>query len=70
MAIQTGSSIRWCLLLLSLLLTSCSWLYQAPAPIVKVMPLEETTAPQSIPAEATAIANDASDTTSSEQHTD
>lgn len=67
MVIQTGSSIRWGLLLLNLLLSSCSWLHQAPAPIVKGISLEEAPAPPSTPTEAISITNDASDIVSSEE---
>jgi len=70
MTIQKGSSIRWGLLLLNLLLSSCSWLHQAPAPIVKGIPLEEAPAPQSTSAEAISMTSEASDTISSEQDTD
>ena len=70
MVIQAGSLIRWSTLALSLLLASCTWLHQAPVPIIKGMPLEEESTQQNTPTEAIPMVSDVPDTASSENSTD
>jgi hypothetical protein len=69
MAIQRGSLMRWGALLLSLLLASCSWLHQAPVPIIKGIPLEGSSVLQNTTTETVPIVSDMSDNASSENST-